>query len=128
VLREKELDMLFLQVAEMKGKPLLPTLRTKKRYVAYEIITDHAIEHSKVWDAIKNSFKECFGIFALSQAGLMTTRISNTNRGIVKVNSKFLEHLKVAFAMLTEIENSRVILHTVGVSGILRKTKAYLGG
>jgi ribonuclease P/MRP protein subunit POP5 len=109
----------------MKGKPLLPTLRTKKRYVVYEYISDKNITHNEIVNAVKNSFKECFGIFGLGKSGLMDTKIfdKNLKRGILKINHKYLDHLRTSMAMITDIDRNKVIIHTVGVSGILKKTK-----
>ena len=60
----------------MKGKPLLPTLRTKKRYVVYEYISNTDISHNNIVKAVENSYKECFGVFGLGEAGLMDTKIN----------------------------------------------------
>ncbi len=113
----------------MKGKPLLPTLRTKKRYVVYEYISDKNISHNNIVSAVKKSYKECFGTFGLSEAGLMDTKIHNKNRGILKVNHKYLDKLCVSMAMITNVNDQNLVLHTVGVSGILKKAKnKYMSG
>ena len=59
----------------MKGKPLLPTLRTKKRYVVYETISDKDIKNNDVYNEIVSSYKECFGKFGLGEAGIMNSKI-----------------------------------------------------
>ncbi len=114
----------------MKGKPLLPTLRTKKRYVVYELISDSKINTKDIYLAIKNSFLKCFGFFGYGNSGIMNTKIFNENnkRGILKVNNKYLDELKLSLAMVTNINNNDVILHTVNVSGILKKAKLFAKG
>jgi len=113
----------------MKVKPLLPTLRTKKRYVVYETISDRNIDNNKVVDAIHKSYKECFGLFGLAQAGLTDMKIHSKNRGVLKINHKYVDQLRAALALIKEIDNVKVILHTVGVSGILKKTRGkYMEG
>ena len=113
----------------MKVKPLLPTLRTKKRYVVYETVSEKSIEHLKVVEAIFKSYKECFGLFGLAQAGLTDMKINSSKRGILKINHKYVEQLRAAMALIKEIDNVKVILHTVGVSGILKKTRGkYMEG
>ena len=107
----------------MKEKPLLPTLRTKKRYVVYEYISNTDISHNNIVSAVKNSYKECFGTFGIAEAGLMDTKIYNKNRGILKVNHKYLDKLRVSMSMITNINDQKLILHTIGVSGILKKAK-----
>jgi ribonuclease P/MRP protein subunit POP5 len=110
----------------MKGKPLLPTLRTKKRYVVYEVLADKELEPKKVVDAIFASFRECFGIFGLGKAELKDMRIYNKNKGILKVSHKYVDELRTALAMVKDIDKLQVILHTVGTSGILKKAKTRL--
>ncbi len=109
----------------MKGKPLLPTLRTKKRYVVYELISDKDILHEMIVDAIVSSYKECFGIFGVGKAGIIDTKIysKEKKRVILKINHKYVEELRAALGMITNINSSKVIIHTIGVSGILRKAK-----
>ena len=112
----------------MKGKPLLPTLRTKKRYVAYEVICDDAVEMKGVYQDIKKSYQDCFGQVGASFAGLMDTRIINKNKGILKINHKYLDELRLAMANMKRLDEKPIIVHTVGVSGMLAKTKKCIGG
>ena len=117
---EREGNTVFLKSGGMKGKPLLPTLRTKKRYVVYEVIADARITHRQVYKAIINSFKECFGVFDLGKSGLIMVY---DQPGMLKVHTKYLNHLKTSMAMITQIEKQKVILNIVRISGILRKAK-----
>jgi ribonuclease P/MRP protein subunit POP5 len=112
----------------MKGKPLLPTLRTKKRYVAYDVICDGSIDTRKAYGCIRAAYKECFGDVGLSLSGMMDTKIHNGNKGILKINHKYLDEMRLAMAGVKKIEEKDVILHTVGVSGMLAKTKKSIGG
>ena len=110
----------------MKGKPLLPTLRTKKRYVVYEVIADNDMPLKKATESILASYKECFGIFGLAEAGIKDMNIYNDKmkRGILKINHKYVNNLRAALAMIKNINNEKITIHTVGVSGILKKTKS----
>jgi ribonuclease P/MRP protein subunit POP5 len=110
----------------MKGKPLLPTLRTKKRYVVYEVMSDKDILMTKATESIVSSYKECFGIFGLSKAGIKDMKIYNSKlkRGILKINHKYVNDLRAALAMIKQIDNEKASIHTAGISGILKKTKS----
>jgi len=127
-MREKDQELFLQSGGCMKGKPLLPTLRTKKRYVVYETLSDETVKHSEVVDAIKSSYKEGFGLFGLSEAGLMDTKIFKERRGIIKVNNKQLDKLKVSMALIKNIGKKKLIVRSVRVSGILKKAKSVLGG
>lgn len=110
----------------MKGKPLLPTLRIKKRYVVYEVISEDRLNGNIVTKAIIESYGKCFGTFGLVNAGILDTKIYAGNKGILKINHKYVDNLRTAMSMITNIENKRVIIKTFTVSGILKKAKSKL--
>jgi RNase P/RNase MRP subunit POP5 len=112
----------------MKGKPLLPTLRTKKRYVVYDVICDKTIDIRMVFSLISASYKECFGIFGLGYAGLIDTKIYNQEKksGILKINNKYVGDLRVAMSMIEKIDGISALVKTKITSGILKKAKAIL--
>ncbi|MBT3720883.1 hypothetical protein HN789_04350 [archaeon] len=107
----------------MKGKPLLPVLRTKKRYIVYETISRTKTKHNEVVNAIIESHKNCFGMFGLGNAGIMDTKIFKENKGILKVNNKYLNDLKTSIAMINNINGKEVIVNIILVSGKINKTK-----
>jgi RNase P/RNase MRP subunit POP5 len=112
----------------MKGKPLLPVLKTKKRYVVFEIVSDSLVEVKKAFYVIKDQYKKLFGIYGLGISGLMNTRIydKNKKKSILKVNNKYLNELKTTLAFIKKIDDKDVILKTNYVSGILKKAKLHL--
>ena len=111
----------------MCAKTLLPTLRTKKRYVVYEVIpaTPNVAKHD-IFKVIEASYKECFGVFGLAKAKLSNTNVYNPSiqRGIIKVNNKCLNQLRVSIMMITNINNNKLLIKIAGVSGIIKKAKA----
>jgi ribonuclease P/MRP protein subunit POP5 len=110
----------------MKGKPLLPVLRTKKRYVVYEALSEKKIMHKEIAKAIMDSFRKNFGIFGLGYSGIMDTGIFKENKGILKVNNKYLDKLRSSLVMIKTINGNEVIVRTFSVSGILKKAKIIL--
>ena len=55
--------------------------------------------------------------------------INNNKRGILKINHKYLDKLRISISMITDINDQKLALHTVGVSGILKKAKnKYISG
>jgi ribonuclease P/MRP protein subunit POP5 len=108
----------------MKGKPLLPTLRTKKRYVVYKVISDKKYSHNTVVRAIKKSYIDSFGRIGFGRAGFMDTRIHSANKGVLKINNKYLDKLRIAMGMVKDIDGNKAIIRTILVSGILKKAKA----
>ena len=112
-------------------KPVMPTLREKKRYVAFEIISKQQIKNfSDVSKAVWNTALSFAGEFGMAYAGL--NMISNTydaqkQKGLLRVNNKHTDTAKTALALVTRIDEQPVIIRTLGISGILAKaTKKYL--
>lgn len=114
-------------MAKAKTKPLLPTLREKKRYLAYEVISRHkfsdAIEINK---AIMDAAKEFLGNLGMAKAGIiiMNDQFSKEKqRGLLRVSNKHLDSLRASLAFTDKISNNEVIIRSVGASGILKKAQ-----
>ncbi len=110
-------------MVKTKLKPILPSLREKKRYLAFEVISNHKKPLNEVEIAIQNSVLSFMGQLGAAKAGIMV--LSNKwnhelQRGIIKVNNKHIDNLKAALAM-TNHDNT--IFRSIGVSGVLRKSE-----
>ena len=52
-------------------KPIMPSLREKKRYIAFEVISKNPVkDYLEVYNAIFNSSLELFGTMETSKSGL----------------------------------------------------------
>ena len=115
-------------MAKQKLKPVLPSLREKKRYLVFEVISKDKI---KSFDAVSNAiWQSCMqfmGQLGAAQAGIMPLENkwnSETQKGIMKVSNKYLNHAKASLIFANKIEGKDVIFRSVGVSGILKKAEA----
>ena len=106
----------------LRQKILLHTLREKKRYVAYEIMSDKDINQQDIKEAILSTYEKFFGRIALLQSN-MKFLYTKGKKGIIKVNHKFIDHLKGVFTLIDNISNQQVIVRSLGVSGILNKAR-----
>lgn len=111
----------------VKIKPILPSLREKKRYLAFEIVSNTKIESfQSVSRAIWDYSLQFFGEKGVAQAGiwLLSDKYNpKTKRGLIRVNNRYVNDLKSALTLIDEIENNEVIVRSVGVSGILKKAE-----
>lgn len=116
-----------------KLKPLLPTLKERKRYLAYEIISEHRISNfndisTSFWDSII----ENMGSIGAADAGIMLlddTYKSDIQKGLIRVGHKKVDDLRYSLMNITEIAGHDSIVRSVGISGILKKAKdKYLEG
>ena len=115
-----------------KIKPLLPSLREKKRYVVFEVLSDSKLNASSIKEQIMTSALNLIGERGVANAGILfpkETYNPENQRGILRVNNKYVNEIKSALALVQNIENEDVIVKSVGVSGILKKAQEkYLAG
>ena len=110
-----------------KLKPVLPSLREKKRYLVFEVISKQKInDANQVSSAIWNASLQFLGQLGTAKAGLMV--LSNKwdqklQRGIIKVSHRHVDAVKAALIFANKIDNEDVIFRSLGVSGILRKAE-----
>ncbi len=97
-------------------KNLLPTLREKKRYLVFEVLGDATCSSSIA--AVDGSFSSLFGSLESASANIKAVK-SAGRRCMVSVGRKQVDKLKASLAMVKSINNRKVILRSVGVSGAL---------
>ena len=114
----------------MKLKPLLPSLRERKRYLVYTVITTSALQmpfsHDAVTEAITTGYKQVYGELQLGQAGLQyfSEYYNQTqSAGIIRINHKQLPLLQTSLCYVTMINNEKVIIASKYVSGVLGKAR-----
>ena len=110
-----------------KLKHILPSLREKKRYLAFEIISRERIgELNAVSNAVYSASMQFMGYLEAAKAGVMMLSNKwnqNTQRGIIKVGHRHADAMKASLAFISRIENKEVICRSLGVSGILKKAE-----
>ncbi len=106
-------------------KALMPTLREKKRYVAFRIMSENKkVNFDAVSTAIADSGKRLFGELGMAELGLIPVKERWNHEkqiGLVRVNHKHVNHIKAAFALITKIDNHKAIVSSIGTSGIMKK-------
>ena len=113
-------------MVKAKIKPLLPTLREKKRYLAYEVISKNKFYDTvHVNIAILDAAKEFLGDLGMAKAGILPIDKwdGRTQRGIMRLNNKQVDNLKASLIFVKNIDGKDVIIRSVGASGILKKAQ-----
>lgn len=118
-------------MAKKRLKPILPSLREKKRYLAFEVISKSKIYgYNSIAGAIHNSLLQLIGELGAGKAGIKFLEDKfnqELQRGLIKINYKYVDHLRASLALIKCIDEKEVIARSVGVSGILKKAeKKYL--
>jgi RNase P/RNase MRP subunit POP5 len=112
----------------MKLKPVMPSLRERKRYLTFEVISKQKIsDASAVAKAITNSMLKFVGELGVSKAGLIVlsdSYKSTSQKGIVRVAHTSVDALKASLTFITSINGTPVTVRSVAVSGNINKAKA----
>lgn len=114
------------RMGKQKLRPILPTLKEKKRYLVFEVISDSKITDNRaISSKIEDNALEFLGQLGYGKAGVQVMDCWNPDktRGIIKVNNNHVDDVKASLAFIKEIKNREVIVKSVGASGILDKAK-----
>ena len=110
-----------------KLKPVLPSLREKKRYLVYEVVSDKKImDFRSVNDAIVNASLDFRGISGTAKAGIINLENKWSNemqKGILKTSHRQVDNLRASLNFVKEIDGKEAIVKSVGISGILKKAE-----
>lgn len=104
-------------------KPLLPTLKEKKRYLTYQVVTDKNIKQKDVIDAINSSLHQLIGDLGVAKTGLVHLNDWENNKGILRVSAKKVDETRCAMAMIRNVNKVDAYIKVINVSGSLKKSR-----
>lgn len=90
--------------------------------MAFEVISEEKLSQNEVKNAVKDSALRFLGTLNYGKAGIIMVKNTEKN-GIVKVNNKFVNHLKSSMILINSIGGKMAIFKINKVSGILNKLK-----
>ncbi len=107
-------------------KPLLPTLKEKKRYVVYELLTRERVAGSPEREILTH-LRNTLGLFDAAAAGILPVQYDGKRQaGILRVSTRSLDKVRGAFLLLKSVERQRVVPRIIGVSGTLAGARRFL--
>ena len=107
-----------------KIKRILPSLREKKHYIAFEVISEERLDKNSVNEAIFDANKSYLGELGCAKANFKVLDYNeNSKKGMVKANSKYIDYVKGSLALIKRIKNTKVVIKTTGVSGTIKNLK-----
>ena len=122
--KEKILVSPKFEDLKVMKKAVLPSMREKKRYLAFEIISIDKFNFIDIKKSITESAKDFLGTLGMAKAGiiLLDEKFNKEKqKGLIKVNNKYLNELKASLALIKMINNKKIIVKSLGVSGMLTK-------
>ncbi len=113
-----------------KLRPLKPSMREKTRHIAFEIITKDKnanIDFTHADNAILGSIKSLIGDLGTAKAGpIVVKNLYKNNKGIIKTERKYVDHIKASLSLITNINNNQVIVRSTKTSGMIAKASEAL--
>ncbi len=105
-------------------KPILPSLKEKKRYVVFEVLSDKKVSQKEIEEGVQSNVAKFLGELGIARSGfvLMNDTIKG-KKGIIRTNVKYQDEIKMALSLIKNIGKEKVIVNVTGVSGILKKAK-----
>ena len=107
-----------------KPKTLPPTLRDKQRYIAFQVIGERAFKKDEIKRAIWDASLKTLGELGTAKAKVWFIKFDEKSQtGILRCDRKYVEEMRFALTMLTQINGSKAIVRTLGVSGTIKRLK-----
>ena len=104
----------------------LPSLRSKKRYIVFKIISENSLEYYNVKDAVWNSLSNWMGERNLAAANVRLIKnlwSSKDGKGFIQCSHKAVDSVKTALALIHQIGDEKVIFQTIKISGTIKSGK-----
>ncbi len=101
---------------------MLPTLKEKKRYIAFELITDAEISFKECSKTLFSVAQELYGQVQLGRMGvwLLPERYGN-NRGIIRVGHAYQDEVRMMLCFIQGRTGQSLAARSIVSSGILAK-------
>lgn len=107
-------------------KRLLPSLRAKKRYLAFELISEEPASRSDIVREITSSASSLLGDVTTSDCDIKVLGFEN-GKGIIQCSYIRVKETRASMAALARINGKRATLHVLGTSGtVKRATEKFL--
>ncbi len=105
-------------------KPILPTLKERNRYIAFESISDSGFSRNDVVKAVWNSILNFFGEMGASRTSLWVMDWDEKKqKGILKANHRGVDTVRTSLALVEGINGHKVIFNVLGISGTIKKAR-----
>ncbi len=114
-----------------RPKTLPPAMRLKKRYILFELISEHPVEYGDISDAVWTSLLDLSGEVGASDSRIwMIPDMYDDKRqaGVMKCSNTSVETVRAALSLVQIVSENRCIIRVLGVTGTLKSAKAkYIG-
>jgi ribonuclease P/MRP protein subunit POP5 len=101
-------------------KRLLPSLRAKKRYLAFELICEEATNRTDLIKEIVSSASALLGDVIASECDIKMLGFEDS-KGVIQCAHTGVKETRASLAAITKINGKRATLHILGASGTIKR-------
>lgn len=105
---------------------LPPALRSQKRYIVFEVLSEQPVKYEDLTSAIFGSAMGFLGELGSSQAKIWMIQNlydQETQRGVIKCSHDYVEHMRAVLSLITFVGESKAIVKIIGVTGTIKSAK-----
>ncbi len=109
-----------------RPKTLPLSYREKKRYITFEILSDNKIEIGELIKSVWSQTINFIGVLGVARTNLKFLNDiydERKQRFVVRCSPKDVEFVRLALALVSEINEKKVVLRSLGVTGTLKSAK-----
>ena len=113
-------------VEERRPMPLPHDLRERRRYLAFEIISEQKILVPDLINTIWHSVLNFLGEFGSSQADISFVKNvydEKKQMGLLRCSHLYVESVRTALALIQRIGDMRVVVRILGISGTIKAAR-----
>ncbi|MCA9459417.1 MAG: hypothetical protein KC589_04185 [Nanoarchaeota archaeon] len=110
-------------IKDEKLKPLLPTLRQKKRFIKIKIESTKQFDFKTLSEKLSEEIIWYMGLIDFGIAGVWFLKDKfnlEKQELIIKVGTKHKEKLLASLYLIEKIDNTNIKIHTIKTSGTLK--------
>ncbi len=111
----------------MKLKILPTHLREKKRYIAFQAISEIPLQRDDIISIVLEASGDLYGAYGTSKLGLWVVKVWNDHspgknmvKGIIRCNREEVNSARAVIPTITKFRGKRVVFQTLGISGTIK--------
>ena len=108
-----------------------PTLRSQKRYIVFEVISESKITYNELVGAIWNSMLSFLGELGSSEARTWIVQNlykEDEQKCVIKCRHDYVEQVRAVLSLIQMVGETKATIRILGVTGTIKSAKTkYLG-
>ncbi|MFH0928879.1 MAG: Rpp14/Pop5 family protein [Candidatus Aenigmatarchaeota archaeon] len=111
---------------DKRPKPLPSSLRSRRRYIAYQVISEEKVLLDDITNTIWHSVLNFLGEHGTSETDMWIARDTfneENQTGLIRCAHDSVEEIRTALALIQRIGDARVVFKVLGISGTMNAAK-----